>query len=308
MQDYRSLPKLRDSISHLYVEHARVDKEAQSIALQDKDGIVSVPVSALTLLMLGPGTTITHQAVKVLADSGCLTVWCGEGGIRYYAHGLGETRKGYKLERQARLWADEEKHMAVVRAMYFKRLGLRNLKPYNLEQLRGMEGARVRDSYAQMSRETGVPWKGRQYDRSAWNRGDEVNRALSTANSCLYGLCHAAIISGGYSPGLGFIHSGKQLSFVYDIADLYKMEVTVPVAFNTVKEGPEHLERTIRKNCRDQFFRTKLLSRILPDIDELFNLGERADELPLDDWPEDEDPARPAPYWGSDRDSGGEPW
>lgn len=295
--DFRALPKLRDSQSHLYVEHVKIDKEAQSIALHDMEGVTAVPVSSLTLLMLGPGTSITHEAVKVLADSGVLVVWTGEEGIRYYAHGIGETRKAYKLERQASLWADHDAHMRVVRAMYRKRLGVRSSRSRTLEQLRGMEGVRVRDAYARASRETGVPWHGRNYDRSDWSRSDDVNRALSAANACLYGLCHSAIVSGGYSPGLGFIHSGKQLSFVYDIADLYKADVTIPLAFNVVKSGPEHLEREVRKTCREAFHRYHLLERVLPDIDQLLSAGERGAEAEDDDWDEDEDPSRPLDYW-----------
>lgn len=297
MQDYRSLPKLRDSISHLYVEHAIVDREAQAIALHDKDGVTSVPASSLTLLLLGPGTSITHAAIKVLADSGCLTVWGGEGGIRYYAHGIGETRKAYKLERQARLWADELHHMEVVRAMYALRLRIRPDQTRTLEQLRGMEGARVKNTYAAMSQKTGVPWSGRSYDRNNWSHSDDINRALSTANACLYGICHAGIVSAGYSPGLGFIHSGKQLSFVYDIADLYKADMTIPLAFEIVGKGPKHLEREVRKACRDRFHESKLLDHILVDIEKLFQVAEKKDSFNFEEWEENMDPSRPLAWW-----------
>lgn len=300
--DYRSLPKLRDSLSHLYVEHAKIDKEARSISLHDKEGITQVPVAGLTLLMLGPGTSITHQAIRVLADSGCLVVWSGEEGIRYYAHGLGETRKGYKLERQARMWADDAAHMRVVRAMYGLRLGIRMDDTRTLQQLRGMEGVRVRDSYAQASRATGVPWHGRNYDRSNWSRSDDINRALSAANACLYGLCHAAIVSGGYSPGLGFIHSGKQLSFVYDVADFYKANTTIPLSFDVVKSGTQHLEREVRRTCRDVFREQKLLDRILPDIERVLCAGEQSNMEFEDGWEEDADPARPMNYWNPEDD------
>ncbi len=295
--DFRTLPKLRDSISHMYVEHARVDKEARSIAFHDKEGVTEIPASSLTLLMLGPGTSITHQAIKVLADAGVLVVWSGEGGVRYYAHGTGETRKAYKLEQQARLWADDVAHLRVVRAMYALRLNLQTDENVTLEQLRGMEGARVRTAYQRASKVTGVPWHGRSYNRQSWERSDDINRALSAANACLYGICHAAIVSGGYSPGLGFIHSGKQLSFVYDIADLYKADTTIPLAFDVVRQGPQKLERQIRSRCREVFHEMKLLDRILPDIAKLLEQGETDSPLPEDDWDENGDPSRPAAYW-----------
>lgn len=298
MLDYRSLPKLRDSTSFVYAEYARIDREQHAIAIVDKNGTVPVPASGLTLLLLGPGTSITHEAMKVLAENGCTVAWTGEGAVRYYAHGLGETRKGYKLERQARLCSDEDARLRVVRAMYAMRLGVRPEPDRTLDQLRGMEGARVRHMYAEFSRETGVPWTGRNYNRGDWHSADPINRVLSAANACLYGIIHAAIVTGGYSAGLGFIHRGKQLSFVYDIADLYKAETSVPVAFRTVTEGPQHLERQVRKNSREKFRETKLLERILPDIERLLDAGEDPDTAL--DWLENEDPSRPLPWWTPD--------
>jgi len=307
-QDFRALPKLRDSYSYVYLEHAKIDKSAQSIAFYDKEGVTEIPASSLTSLMLGPGTSITHEAVKTLAGNGCMIVWCGEQGIRYYAHGIGETQKGYKIERQARLWADDKSHMAVVRAMYALRLGMNFEVSLTLEQLRGMEGVRVRDSYALAAKGTGIEWKGRNYDTQNWKGGDEVNRALSTANSCLYGICHAAIVSAGYSPALGFIHSGRQLSFVFDIADLYKAEITIPTAFKAAASGATNLETEVRKTCRDIFHKSRLLERILPDIEKIFLCGEGKavikgqnyniiEQLESQQWDEHSEPYKPLPYW-----------
>ena len=161
-----------------------------------------------------------------------------------------------------------------------------------VQQLRGMEGIRVREAYARASRDTGVPWHGRNYDRSDWRAADPVNRALSAANSCLYGVCHAAILSTGYSPALGFIHTGKQLSFVYDIADLYKVDLTIPVAFQAAAEGLGELERKVRLRCRDAFRESRLVKRIIPDIRRA--LGETGQE---DDFTPDSDAAMPTDLW-----------
>jgi CRISPR-associated protein Cas1 len=175
-----------------------------------------------------------------------------------------------------------------------------------VEQLRGMEGVRVREAYARASQDTGVEWSGRSYDRSDWRSADPVNRALSCANSCLYGLCHAAILSTGYSPALGFIHTGKQLSFVYDIADLYKVEVTIPLAFRVARENPPELERTVRLQCRDRFRESRLLQRIVPDIQKALGVREDVTE----GFAPDSDPALPTDLWTpeSERssDEGGE--
>ena len=237
MRDLHELPKLRDSLSYLYWSTCRVEQKHKAVEFLDKEGRTMIPAAALAVLLLGPGTAITHAAVKALADNGCLVVWCGEDGMRCYAQGGGETRKAYHLLQQAELASDPQKRLQVVMRMYRYRFGDELEPDLNLFQIRGKEGARVRQAYAEASRTYGVPWHGRRYDRSNWGSGDPVNRALSAANALLNGLCHAAIVSGGYSPALGFIHTGKQLSFVYDIADLYKAEITIPLAFRLVAES-----------------------------------------------------------------------
>ena len=139
-----------------------------------------------------------------------------------------------------------------------------------------------------------MPWHGRCYDRGNWGNADPVNRALSAGNALLNGICHAAIVSGGYSPGLGFIHTGRQTSFVYDIADLYKAEITIPLAFQTVVESPEHVDGRVRVACRQKFKDVRLLDRILPDIDDL--LGVDSSFVPPEGDP-DSETSLPGPLW-----------
>lgn len=298
MNDLHLLPKVRDSLSYLYIEHGKIDQDAKAIAVHDTNGKTSVPCAALTLLMIGPGTSITHAAIRTLAETGCLVVWTGEEGVRLYAQGMGETRSAQHLLRQARLCTDPEQRLAVVTRMYRMRFR-ESLDPsLTLQQIRGKEGIRVREAYAMCSRETGIPWDGRSYSRSDWQHADPVNRALSCANSCLYGICHAAIISAGYSPALGFIHTGKMLSFVYDIADLYKVETTVPLAFRAAAEGTTNLEGRVRRACRDRFHRGRVLQRIIPDIEAVLrdvNAGDSTEEADLDS-----DMALPGELWDPD--------
>ena len=292
-RDLHELPKLRDSLSFLYVEHCRIEQDDASIALWDQEGCTPVPCAALSVLMLGPGCSITHAAVRALAENGCSVVWVGEEGVRCYAAATGETRRAHRLLKQAEKVCDAEQHREVVWRMYEKRFGYRLERTLSLNQIRGMEGARMRDAYAEAASTYGVEWKGRAYDRHNWNAGDPVNRALSAANACLNGLCHAAIVSGGYSPALGFIHVGKQLSFVYDIADLYKTEISIPVAFRMVGESTVDLGTRVRHAMRDAFREQRVLQRILPDIDEVLDLaGHTPDEDPLDS-----DSALPTALW-----------
>jgi CRISPR-associated protein Cas1 len=302
IQDLHELPKFRDGLSYLYLEHGRIDQAQKAIEFFDKEGRVMVPAAALAVLLLGPGTAITHEAVKTLVDNGCLINWVGEQGVRFYAQGCGETRKGYRLLRQAELVCDSDAHMEVVRRMYQFRFDFILEPGLSIEQIRGYEGARVRKAYQEASRRFGVPWRGREYNRNFWQLSDPINRALSAANSCLNSLCHAAIVSGGYAPGLGFVHTGKQLSFVYDIADLYKMDLTVPLAFRMTAESDEQLETRVRYACRELFHAEHLMGRIIDDIDKLLDMPAGFDAAPADEEAGefDSDPALPSGLWSPD--------
>lgn len=264
--NYQLLPKISDSYGWLYVEHAIIDRENNAIAIVDRDGRTLAPCAATCFLMLGPGVSITHAAVCVLAEHGCSIGWTGEHGVRLYASGTGETRSAQRLLHQAQLWSDPRKRMQVVRNLYQARFAEPLSPELSLRQIRGMEGKRVREAYAQASLQSGVPWHGRNYKMDDWDRADPVNRALSCANACLYGVCHAAIVSAGYSPAIGFIHTGTLLAFVYDVADLYKTEISIPVAFQIVAESSLEVERRTRRACRDYFHSQRILARIVNDI------------------------------------------
>jgi CRISPR-associated protein Cas1 len=300
MENLHVVPRFDDSLTYLYTEHARVDRTEGSLALWDERGKLEVPVAALRVLMIGPGSSVTHAAVQLLAECNCLVIWCGEELVRFYAHGMGGTRSAARLLHQARMTCDPETRCQVVRRMYARRFAELPPPEATIEQLRGMEGYRVREAYRHWSEATGVPWTARLYDRQAWNRADPINRALSAANSCLYGLCHAAILSAGYSPALGFIHTGKQLSFVYDVADLYKTDLSFPVAFETVRDDPPQLERAVRIAMREAFRGCRLVERIIPDLRSL--LADETSEEELEAY--HDDPALPADLWDAPGEGG----
>lgn len=298
IDDLHVLPKVRDSGSFLYLERGHLEQDERSVAFVNERGRVPIPVASVSLLMLGPGTSVTHRAIVNATECGCSIVWAGEEGVRLYAGGLGDTRSARRLIRQAELVADPARRLAVVRRMYELRFDDPLPANMTLRQIRGREGARVRDCYRAWGRDTGVVWRGRNYARDDWGQGDAINRAMSAANSCLYGVCHAAIVSAGYSPGLGFVHSGKALSFVYDVADLYKTETAVPAAFLAVQSGVVDVERTARHHLRDQFHTTRLLSRIVSDLAELLDLGpDEEGELSIGTPDLDADLARPGALW-----------
>ena len=295
----RDLPKIRDSISFLYFEYGRLEQTKLGVEFVNQQGRIALPVASLSSLLLGPGTTVTHGAIKTLTEAGCSVIWSGQEGVRCYAQGLGETHKAYRLVHQATLASNDGTRLQVVERMYRARFPEPLPENLNIEQIRGKEGIRVRETYAAAARQYNIVWNGRRYNRGNWTDADPVNRLLSAANACLHGLVHAAILSSGYSPALGFVHHGKQLSFVYDIADLYKMQVTVPVAFATAAEDLAKPETIVRQRCRDAFTNIKLLQRVVRDIDRLLAVDKKLEDV--NGFDVDDDPALPTPWWSKNR-------
>jgi CRISPR-associated protein Cas1 len=208
---------------------------------------------------------------------------------------MGGSRHSRNLIRQARLVSNDLTRLQVVVRMYCLRFQEPPDENLTLQQLRGKEGIRVRQAYADAAKATGITWQGRSYNRGQWDFADPVNRALSAGNACLYGLVHAAVISGGYSPALGFIHTGKQLSFIYDIADLYKAEHIIPMAFSLAASASKDLERQVRIACRDHFHQSHLVERILPDIAKVLDVPYEPDQSATDEYAEDA--AKPSEWW-----------
>lgn len=266
---------LRDREPFLHVGRGTIDVEDGAVVLADVNGIrMQIPVGTLACLMIEPGTTITHAAVKACTDEDCLLVWCGEGGTRMYAAGAPGGARSDKLLFQLEVAQHPQRRLRVVKEMFRRRFGDTVPDKRSVDQLRGLEGARVREIYIEMAKTFGVPWKGRQYDPKAWNKGSDINRAISAANACLYGLTESAVLVAGYSPAVGFLHSGRPLSFVYDIADLFKFEVSVPAAFEVVAKSVPDPEGVVRRLLRDRFRNSRLMERIIPTIEEVLDVGD----------------------------------
>lgn len=286
---------LKERSSIVYLGRANIDVVDGAFVSIDATGDrTQIPVGGLGCLMLEPGIRITHAAVILAARVGCLLVWVGEGGVRMYAAGQPGGARADRLLYQAKAALDEGARLKVVRAMFRLRFGEEAPARRSVDQLRGIEGVRVRTMYRYLARTHGITWNGRKYDPSSWDEADLANRALSAGTSCLYGLCEAAILAAGYAPAIGFLHRGKPLSFVYDIADLFKFETVVPVAFASAAafqksgQAAEMIERTVRIGCRDAFRKSGLLERIIPQIGDL--LAKSGIEAPVDA-PEAAEPA-----------------
>jgi len=266
---------MKERLSILFVNYGRLDVIDGAFVLVDKNGVrTHIPVGSVACLMLEPGTRVSHAAVVLASRVGCLLVWVGEGGVRLYASGQPGGARADRLLYQAKLALDDTARLKVVRKMYELRFKEKPPEKRSIEQLRGIEGARVKKLYQLLAKQYKVKWVRRNYDHNNWGSGDIANRCLSSATACLYGVCEAAILAAGYAPAVGFIHTGKPQSFVYDVADIFKFETVVPAAFKIAARGPFSPEREVRLACRDSFRQGKILKRIIPMIEEVLAAGE----------------------------------
>ena len=227
----RPIP-LKERSSILFVAMGQLDVLDGAFVLVDQNGIrTHIPIGGLACLMLEPGTRVSHAAAALAARAGTLLIWVGEAGVRLYASGQPGGARADRLLFQARLALDDMARLKVVRKMYALRFGEDAPERRSVDQLRGIEGARVRETYRLLAHSHGADWDGRRYDPHEWDTANVVNRCLSAATAALYGITEAAILAAGYAPAIGFLHTGKPQSFVYDIADIVKFEVVVPEAF-----------------------------------------------------------------------------
>lgn len=275
------LPKISDRVSFIYVEHAKINRQDSAIIIVDDKGVIKIPSAMIGVLMLGPGTDITHRAVELIGDTGTSIIWVGERGVRNYAHGRSLSHSTKFLERQARLVTNTRYRLEIARRMYQMRFENEDVSDLTMQQLRGREGARVRKTYRDYSKQYKVKWTGREYDIDDFESGSIVNQALSSANVALYGLVHSIIVALGISPGLGFIHTGHDLSFVYDIADLYKANITIPLSFKIASEYKENddIGSITRRKIRDIFIETRLIEQIVKDLQYLLDIDSFEVEL-----------------------------
>ncbi len=270
---------LKERAALIFIERAQIDvRDGAFVAIDAEGNRTHIPIGGIACLMLEPGARISHAAVSLAARAGTLITWIGEAGVRLYAAGQPGGARSDKLLWQAQLALDPAARLRIVRRMYAIRFGEEPPAKRSVDQLRGIEGARVRSSYDLLARQHGVHWKRRRYNPADWDSSDIPNRCLSAATACLHGLCEAAVLAAGYAPAIGFLHTGKPLSFVYDIADLYKTATVVPEAFRIAARAQKgHLdmapERAVRLACRDSFRTTGLLKKIIPQIESVLSAG-----------------------------------
>lgn len=278
--ELQAIPQIKEKLTFLYLERCVINRQDSAITVTDNRGTVLVPSAALCVFMLGPGSKITHRAMELIGDMGASVIWVGERGVRYYAHGRPLTHSSHLLIRQAELVSNVRNRVMVARVMYQMRFPDEDVSAMSMQQLRGREGARVRAVYRRCSKTTGVAWDKRTYDSDNYDDGTPINQALSAAHTCLYGVAHSVIVAMGCSPGLGFVHTGHERSFVFDFADLYKAQYSIPIAFATAAERPEDIGRAVRLRMRDAFADGHILENMVRDLRKLLLTDMEIEEEP----------------------------
>lgn len=283
--ELNELGRIQDRVSFLYIEHARLNRQDSALTVTDERGIAFVPAAMVSVILLGPGVDITHRAMELIGDSGMSAVWVGEHGVREYAHGRPLDHSARFLIQQAKLVSNNRTRIAVARRMYQMRFPNEDVSHLTMQQLRGKEGARVRKVYLEQSKATGVPWKRREYRPDNFESSTAINKALTAAHQALYGLSCSVIVALGASPGLGFVHTGHDMSFVYDFADLYKAQYSIPIAFQmTAKHGDNDIADWTRRAMRDAFSSGKLLSTMVKDLKDLLNVDDQVEITTMHLW------------------------
>jgi CRISPR-associated protein Cas1 len=266
---------MKERVSMIFIEYGQIDVQDGAFVVIDTRGVrTHIPIGSVACIMLEPGTRVSHAAAALAARAGTLLVWVGEGGVRVYSSGQPGGARADRLLYQAKLALDDVARLKVVRKMYELHFGEKPPERRSVEQLRGIEGARVRKMYELLAKRYGLQWTGRNYDPDNWDASDKLNQLVSAANACLYGVTEAAVLAAGYAPAVGFIHTGKPLSFVYDIADIFKFDTVIPAAFQVAKRPSADPARMVRLACRDLFRQEKILRRIIPTIEQVLAAGE----------------------------------
>ena len=276
----RILPNADDRISFLYIEYAKIERQDFAIVIIQKEKKVLVPISTINVLLLGPGTSITHGAVNIIAASGCNIVWCGDHMTRFYSFDAAEIRNSKNLLKQIDCYSNESKKIDIIRKMYKKRYSEIDIKDLTLKELRGFEGIKVKETYKFYAKMYKVPWKFRNSKLTSFEEQDLINKIITVLNQMLYAICHSIILSIGFSPSIGFIHTGNIESFTFDISDLYKENIIIPLAFNIYKKvNEDNFDFIVRSEFRKVIVDKKLIKIIVNDIFSLFKVDGEGNEV-----------------------------
>jgi CRISPR-associated protein Cas1 len=263
-----NLPQIKDRYPFIYLEYGRLEIDDSSVKWISSEGeVIRLPIATIVTILLGPGTSVTHEAVKVMASSNCTICWVGEDSLLFYAVGQSPTSDSRNMREQIKIATDPKKSLLVAKRMFSKRFSEAELENKTLKEMMGMEGIRVRSMYEKCAQKYGVGWKGRSFVPGKFELSDTTNKIITSSNLALYSILTSAIYSMGYSPHIGFIHSGSPLPFIYDLADLYKEYLCIDMAFYLTYElAGEYNKFKVLSEFRKRVIETDLLSNISKDV------------------------------------------
>lgn len=263
-----SLPQVRDKYPFIYLEYGRLEIDDSSIKWIDSENhVVPLPVATLNALLLGPGTSVTHDAIRTAAAANCAICWVGQDSMLFYSADFLPTADTRNLRQQILLSADPKESIEVARRMFARRFPDADLKDKTLQEMMGMEGNRVRALYLKKAEEYQVGWKGRKFVPGKFEASDMTNQILTATNAALYGILCSAVHALGYSPRVGFIHSGSPLPFIYDLADLYKENLCIDLAFKLTRElAGRYNKHKVAGAFRQRVIEMDLLAKVGDDI------------------------------------------
>lgn len=272
MVDKHLLPRTSNRLAFLYIEYAKLKQKDQGLVLENKEGIFQIPIGTIMCLLLGPGTSITHEAITLITQAGCTCISVGMNTFKVYAYGEPLNHSSRFIEEQAKYFSSKRLHLAVARKMYQKRFPNDNFQGLSVPKMRGKEGVRMKQIYEKYAKLYNVDWHGRNYDYNDYYANDAINCALTSANQILYAICESVVNALGFSPALGFIHVGLAKSFIYDVSDLYKADLTIPVSFKVVSENNYHFYKPLRTELQKEIIAQHLMTQITNDLFSLFDI------------------------------------
>lgn len=234
-------------------------------------GNYAIPLQGVSMILLGPGSTVSHDALRLLAHARTALAAVGEDGVRMYTAPPLIPDRSDLARAQARCWADDSLRLDIARRMYAWRLG--EVLPHrDIAVLRGIEGARMKQTYRLIAQQVGVEWRRRRYDRKNPNAADLPNQALNHAASAVEAAAAIAVASTGTIPQLGFIHEDPGQSFVLDISDLFRDKITIPFAFRAAKRVDEHPDWSIERTTRRMVGRALADQKVIPAMIDRINM------------------------------------
>lgn len=265
------LTRAKERISLLYIEKARIEQSEYGVQIRQGNKISEIPITTISCIILGPGTTITHRAVSNIAQAGCSICWMGMNQAVFYAYGEPATNKSKNILKQMHYHESKVLHTEIIHKMYNWRYPNDKIKSMTLNKLKGHEGIRVKECYERCAKLYNIDWDGRIYDKFDFEKSDTVNKYISALNNILYAITEAIILIMGYSPAIGFIHTGRINSFVFDISDLFKERLTIPLAFKLTKEYGFFNRDLMIKEFRKEITEQKTIKQMVKYLEELFS-------------------------------------